>query len=319
MTNGRIVALSGGIGGAKLALGLYRVLPAGALTVIVNTGDDFVHLGLTMCPDVDTTLYTLAGIANTELGWGRREETWTFMRALAALGGETWFRVGDGDLALHVERSRRLARGETLSKITADVVQRFDIDAAVVPASDAPVRTRIATTEGDLPFQDYFVRLRCEPRVRSLHYDGALAARPAPGAIAALTGAGLDAIIICPSNPYLSVDPILAVPGFRELLMNAAAPVVAVTPLVGGKALKGPTAKIMEELGMPLTPASVAQHYENLIDGFVVDERDAPLASGFPCPISVTDTVMTSLADRERVARAVLDFARSLRPPPATA
>lgn len=319
MTNGRIVALSGGIGGAKLALGLYRVLPAGALTVIVNTGDDFVHLGLTMCPDVDTTLYTLAGIANTELGWGRREETWTFMGALAALGGETWFRVGDGDLALHVERSRRLARGETLSEITADVVQRFDIDAAVVPASDAPLRTRIATTAGDLPFQDYFVRLHCEPRVRALHYDGALAARPAPGAIAALSGPGLEAIIICPSNPYLSVDPILAVAGFRELLMNAAAPIVAVTPLVGGKALKGPTAKIMEELGMPVTPASVAQHYENLIDGFVVDERDAPLASGFPCPISVTDTVMTSLADRERVARAVLDFARSLRPSPATA
>jgi len=317
--NGRIVALSGGIGGAKLALGLYRVLPARALTVIVNTGDDFVHLGLTICPDVDTTLYTLAGIANTELGWGRCEETWTFMRALAELGGETWFRLGDGDLALHVERSRRLALGETLSDITAHVAQRFEIDAEIVPASDAPVRTRVATTEGDLAFQDYFVRLRCEPRVRALHYDGILAARPSPRAVAALSGADLDAIVICPSNPYLSVDPMLAVPGFRELLMNAAAPVVAVTPLVGGKALKGPTAKIMEELGVPLTPASVARHYEDLIDGFVVDERDAPLASGFPCPIRVTDTVMTSFADRERVAQAVLDFARSLRPSPAIA
>jgi LPPG:FO 2-phospho-L-lactate transferase len=169
------------------------------------------------------------------------------------------------------------------------------------------------TTDGDLSFQDYFVRRRCEPRVRELHYDGAKAARPSPRAVAALTRAGLDAIIICPSNPYLSIDPMLAVPGFRELLTNAAAPLVGVTPLVGGKALKGPTAKIMEELGRPLTPASVAQHYEDLIDGFVVDERDAPLASGFPCPTSVTDTLMTSLADRERVARGVLEFARSLR------
>jgi LPPG:FO 2-phospho-L-lactate transferase len=316
MNRGRIVALSGGIGGAKLALGLYRVLPAGALTVIVNTGDDFVHLGLTICPDVDTTLYTLAGIANTELGWGRADETWTFMRVLEVLGSDTWFRLGDGDLALHVERTRRLALGESLSDITAYVAQRFDVSADVVPASDSPVRTRIVTTDGDLSFQDYFVRQRCEPRVRALHYDGALAARPSARAAAALTRADLEAIIICPSNPYLSIDPMLAVPGFRELLMNAAAPVVGVTPLVGGKALKGPTAKIMEELGTPLTPASVAQHYEDLIDGFVVDERDAPLASGFPCPISVTDTVMTTLADRERAARAVLEFGRSLRPSP---
>jgi LPPG:FO 2-phospho-L-lactate transferase len=317
VSDGRIVALSGGIGGAKLALGLYRVLPAQALTVIVNTGDDFVHLGLTICPDVDTTLYTLAGIANSELGWGRREETWTFMQVLEELGGESWFRLGDGDLALHVERTRRLARGETLSDITVYLAQRFGLRAEIVPASDAPVRTRVTTTEGDLSFQDYFVRLRCEPRVRELHYDGALSARPSPRAVAALTAPELEAIIICPSNPYLSIDPMLAVAGFRELLMNAQAPVVAVTPLVGGKALKGPTAKIMRELDTPLTPAAVAQHYEDLIDGFVVDERDAPLASGFPCPISVTDTVMTTLADRERVARGVLDFARSLRPMPA--
>jgi LPPG:FO 2-phospho-L-lactate transferase len=316
VTRGRIVALSGGIGGAKLTLGLYRVLPAQSLTVIVNTGDDFVHLGLTICPDVDTTLYTLAGIANTELGWGRRDETWTFMHVLEELGGETWFRLGDGDLALHVERSRRLAHGETLGDITAFVAQRFGLKADIVPATDAPVRTRLTTTQGDLPFQDYFVRLRCEPRVRELHYDGVLAARPSPRAVAALTAPDLEAIIICPSNPYLSVDPMLAVAGLRELLVNAPAPVVAVTPLVGGKALKGPTAKMMEELGTPVTPAAVAQHYEDLIDGFVVDERDAPLASGFPCPISITDTVMTTLADRERVARGVLDFARSLRPTP---
>jgi len=168
MSASRILALSGGIGGAKLALGLYRVLPPDALTVIVNTGDDFEHLGLTICPDVDTTLYTLAGLANAELGWGRRDETWTFMQTLGVLGGETWFRLGDGDLALHVERTRRLAGGELLSAIIADVARRFGITAEITPMSDDPVRTRVVTAEGELSFQDYFVRRRCEPHLKSL-------------------------------------------------------------------------------------------------------------------------------------------------------
>ena len=315
MSASRILALSGGIGGAKLALGLYRVLPPDALTVIVNTGDDFEHLGLTICPDVDTTLYTLAGLANAELGWGRRDETWTFMQTLGVLGGETWFRLGDGDLALHVERTRRLAGGELLSAIIADVARRFGITAEITPMSDDPVRTRVVTAEGELSFQDYFVRRRCEPHLKSLRFEGAAAARPAPRAAAALTASGLDAIILCPSNPYLSIDPILAVPAMRTLLRARGVPVIAVTPLVGGAAVKGPTAKIMTELGVPLTPVAVAQHYGALIDGFVLDIRDEAHAASFSCPVHIADTLMTNIADRERLAREVLKFAASLEFP----
>jgi LPPG:FO 2-phospho-L-lactate transferase len=311
--SGQIVALCGGIGGAKLALGLYRVLPQHALTVIVNTGDDFEHLGLTVCPDVDTTLYTLADLANPELGWGRRDETWTFMRTLATLGGESWFRLGDADLALHVERTRRLRGGATLSEVTAAVAARFGITAHVVPMSDDPVRTMVGTPEGELPFQEYFVRRRCEPRVTRLRYAGAETARPAPRAHAALASAGLQAIVICPSNPYLSIDPLLAIASLRAQLTAVAAPVIAVTPLVGGRAIKGPTAKIMTELDLPRTPLTVAAHYRDIIDGFVLDSCDAELATQFDCPVHVCDTVMLSLADRERLAREVLDFAATLR------
>ena len=306
-----VVAISGGIGGAKLALGLYRVLPAHGLSVIVNCGDDFDHLGLRICPDLDTTLYTLAGIANLELGWGRRDETWAFMETLAELGGPTWFRLGDRDLALHVERTQRLAAGQSLSAFIADVAQRLAIQAAIIPMSDEPVRTRVHTSDGELAFQDYFVRLRCAPELTALSFQGAAAARPAAAAAAAL-GARPEAIILCPSNPYLSVDPILAVPGMRALLKAAGAPVIAVSPLVGGQAVKGPTAKIMRELGVPLTPAAIARHYAGLIDGIVVDTRDAAAVGEIDCHVKVTDTLMNSLADRERLAREVLTLASAL-------
>jgi LPPG:FO 2-phospho-L-lactate transferase len=314
-----VIALSGGIGGAKLALGLCRVLPDEALTVIVNTGDDFDHLGLRICPDLDTTLYTLAYLADPERGWGRRDETWTFMKVLASLGGNTWFQLGDGDLALHVERTRRLATGELLSDITADVARRFGVTAAVVPMSDAAVRTRILTAGGELDFQDYFVRRRCEPRVISVRFEGAATARPAARAVQALSYAGTDAIVICPSNPYLSIDPILALAELRALLGRSQAPVIAVTPLIGGRALKGPTAKIMAELAVPLTPLAVAAHYAGLIDGFVLDEQDAALRAAFACPVHITNTRMTSLEDRERLAREVLGFAASLQATPVPA
>jgi LPPG:FO 2-phospho-L-lactate transferase len=309
----RVVALSGGIGGAKLALGLYRVLPPDSLTVIVNTGDDFEHLGLTICPDLDTTLYTLAGLVNPELGWGRRDETWTFMRTLAALGGESWFRLGDADLALHLERTRRLRGGESLSEVMAALAARLEITAAIVPMSDAAVRTRVTTADGELAFQEYFVRERCLPIVTALKFAGADRARVSARARAALTDAAVAAIIICPSNPYLSIDPILAVPGFRELLEAARAPVIAVTPLVAGRAIKGPTAKIMAELGLPPCAATVAAHYAGLIDGFVLDAQDAAAAPLPGAALHVTDTVMVSLADRERLASEVLEFAARLR------
>jgi LPPG:FO 2-phospho-L-lactate transferase len=308
----KILALSGGIGGAKLALGLYRVLSAGELTLVVNSGDDFEHLGLTICPDLDTTLYTLAGLANPELGWGRRDETWTFMKTLESLGGESWFRLGDGDLALHVERTRRLKAGETLSAVIAAVAARLGIQATILPMSDDPVRTRVATDAGELAFQDYFVRLRCAPQVRALRFAGAAAAAVAPGALAALAAPQLEAIILCPSNPYLSVDPILAVPGMRAALRSSGAPVIAVTPLVGGEAIKGPTAKIMRELGLAPSPLTIAHHYAGLIDGFVLDARDAALAPQFALPVHVTDTVMVALTDRERLAREALSFAARL-------
>ena len=312
MSASRIVALSGGIGGAKLALGLYRVLPAHALALIVNTGDDFEHLGLTICPDLDTTLYTLAGLSNPQLGWGRRDETWTFMSTLETLGGETWFRLGDADLALHVERTRRLKAGATLSAVIAEVAARFGIEAAILPMADEPVRTRVATRSGELAFQDYFVRQRCEPAITALSFAGAAQATLTAEALRALASPALEAIIICPSNPYLSIDPILAVPGVRAALSAARVPVIAVTPLVGGRAVKGPTAKIMGELGVALAPTAIAAHYEGLIDGFVLDARDAALASQFSTSVEVTDTVMVSLEDRERLAREVLNFAAAL-------
>lgn len=313
MSGAHVAALSGGVGGAKLALGLYRVLPAGSLTVIVNTADDFDHLGLRVCPDLDTTLYTLADLAQVELGWGRRDESWAFMDALATLGGETWFRLGDKDLALHVERTRRLKAGETLSAFIADITQRLRIQATIVPMTDDPVRTRVSTKAGELDFQDYFVRRRCGPQVTALRFEGASRARLAPRAQAALADPALEAILLCPSNPYLSVDPILAVPGMREALRHAAAPVIAVTPIVGGRAVKGPTAKIMAELGVPLSAVTIARHYGGLIDGFVLDRADAALAPQFSCAVRTADTLMRTLADRERLARETLAFAHALR------
>jgi LPPG:FO 2-phospho-L-lactate transferase len=312
----RVVALSGGVGGAKLALGLYRVLPPESLALIINTGDDFQHLGLRVCPDIDTTLYTLAGLANPELGWGRRDETWNFMRALETLGGQTWFRLGDADLALHVERTRRLSGGESLSAVTQAVAERFGIRAAIIPMSDSVISTRLTTDAGDLSFQDYFVRRRCAPAVRAIRFAGAAQARLAPQAAAALESAALEAIIICPSNPYLSVDPLLAVPGMRGALRAARAPVIAVSPIVGSEAVKGPTAKIMGELRLERSALTIATHYAGLIDALVLDHRDAPLATRISCPVRVCATVMRSLEDREALAREVLALAAELRPKP---
>jgi LPPG:FO 2-phospho-L-lactate transferase len=309
-----VLALTGGIGGAKLCLGLQRILPAGALRIVVNTGDDFEHLGLAISPDVDTTLYTLGGLANPELGWGRRDETWSFMRALETLGGPTWFRLGDADLALHVERTRRLAAGETLTAIVADIARRFGIASRVMPMSDDPVRTLVLTASGDeLGFQEYFVRERCAPAVAGLRYAGAQSARISSAAAQSLHARGLRAIVIAPSNPYLSIDPVLAVPGMRAALRARGAPVIAVTPLIGDSAVKGPTAKIMRELGLAPSPLTILEHYDGLIDGFVLDERDAALAKEIDVPVRTCDTLMRSLEDRERVARCTLELAQALQ------
>ena len=309
---GKVVALCGGVGGAKLALGLYRVLPPEDLLLCVNTGDDFEHLGLHVSPDIDTVLYTLAELNNPETGWGRRDETWTLMRALEALGGEAWFRLGDGDLATHIERTRRLRGGESLTAITGDFASRLGVRAHLLPMSDDPVRTLVETPEGVMPFQRYFVARRCEPPVLRLRFDGAERAQPSPDVIAALRSPDLAAVVICPSNPYLSVDPILALPALRKALADCASPVVAVSPLIGGQAVKGPTAKIMVELSVPQTQASIARHYDGLIDGLVIDRTDRDDADALPVPAWITRTLMNSLNDREALAREVLDFGASL-------
>ena len=301
-----VLALSGGIGGAKLALGLYRVLPPETLTVIANTGDDFEHLGLSISPDIDTLLYTLGGIDNPEFGWGRRNETWTFMAALKSLGGETWFKLGDGDLATHIERTRRLTAGESLTQITDDFRRRLAISARLLPMSDDRVRTRLRIEEGWLDFQDYFVRLHSEPVVREIVYAGASEARANPDFLAALLNDDLELVVVCPSNPFLSVDPMLSLPGVRDALRSCRAPVAAVSPIIGGKAVKGPTAKIMAELGLPIGAAAIARHYVDLLDLFVADEADADVVAELEIPVILTRTLMVTLEDRDALARRVL-------------
>ena len=307
-----VVALCGGIGGAKLALGLSRVVPGDDLVLVGNTGDDFEHLGLMISPDLDTVMYTLAGLDDPQRGWGRRNETWTFMDALAALGGETWFALGDADVATHVERTRRRAAGEALSAITADFCRRLGVAARLVPMTDDKVRTRLRTEEGWLDFQDYFVRRRCAPPVREIAYDGAASARAHPDLLAALRDPRLRAVVICPSNPLLSIEPILAVAGLREAIARAAAPVVAVSPIIGGRAVKGPTAKMMSELGLEVSAAAVARRYQDLLDGYVLDRVDASEAEKLGIPVTPAHTLMTTLADRETLARRVLASADAL-------
>jgi LPPG:FO 2-phospho-L-lactate transferase len=308
----RVVVLTGGVGGAKLALGLTSLLPEGSVTAIVNTGDDFEHLGLAVSPDIDTLLYTLSGKANAAQGWGREGESWNFMAALRTLGGADWFQLGDGDLALHVLRSMRLKAGERLATIIADFAAAWEIDAEILPMSENPVRTMLATDEGELDFQHYFVARRCQPVVHRIAFAGAQQARPAPGVLEAIGDPATSAILIAPSNPFLSVDPILAVPGIREALQSAAAPVVAVSPLVGGQAVKGPTAKLMAELGLDVSVATVARHYGDVIDGILVDECDPP--QELAVASARADTMMRTLEDRIRVAQGALDFAATLKP-----
>jgi LPPG:FO 2-phospho-L-lactate transferase len=310
---GLVVAISGGIGGAKLVRGLSRIIPPEDLVVIVNTADDFEHLGLAISPDLDTVMYTLAGLDDPQRGWGRRDESWNFMSALAVLGGETWFALGDADLALHIERTRRLRAGEPLSNITADFCRRLGVTARLVPMSDDNVRTLLQTEHGVLEFQDYFVRLRCAPVVLEIFYAGAAGARAHPDALAALQDPRLRAVVICPSNPLLSVEPVLALPGMRDAVAQCQAPVVAVAPIIGGRAVKGPTAKMMAELGLPATAAAVARRYGRLLDGYVLDHADASERTELEIPVALTKTLMLTLEDREALARAVLAHADELR------
>jgi LPPG:FO 2-phospho-L-lactate transferase len=311
-----ILALAGGVGGARLANGLTRRLAPEDLVVAVNTGDDFEHLGLHVSPDLDSVMYRLAGLNDTERGWGLAGETWRFMEALGRLGGETWFNLGDRDLATHVERTRRLRAGESLSDVTTAFCRRLGIAHCVAPMSDRPVRTMVRTDDGTIPFQDYFVRLRCAPAVRGFDFAGADAARPSAALSAALDDDDLSAIVICPSNPYVSIAPILALPGVAAAMASRRVPVVAVSPIVGGEAVKGPAAKMMRELGVAPSSASIASHYGPLLDGLVLDAADASLAPGIEAAGTatlVTGTLMRGDGDERRLADETLAFAATLR------
>ncbi len=305
---GSVVAFSGGVGGAKLALGLDQCLGE-RLLVACNTGDDFEHLGLTIAPDFDTVLYTLAGISNPLLGWGRSDESWAFLDTLAGLGGDSWFRLGDRDLALHVFRTERLRAGAAPSDVAEELRNAFNVRARLQPATDDRLRTIVETDVGTLPFQDYFVRQRCAPKVLSIRFDGADAARPAPALEAVFNRQTPAAYVICPSNPYLSVAPMLAVDGIRQALLQRAAPCIAVSPIVHGQAIKGPTAKIMAEIGVEPSALEVARLWADLIDVLVLDQSDAgltPAIEALGVRVVLADTIMRTTADKVALARVVL-------------
>lgn len=302
-SNLKIVALAGGVGGAKLAHGLAQNLRPQQLTIIVNTGDDFEHYGLYVSPDLDTVCYTLAGLANPETGWGRVNETWNVIQNATKLGGPNWFNLGDQDLGTHLERTRRLKEGQCLSEITRDFCKAWGIGPTILPMTDQQVRTIVITDEGELAFQEYFVHRRCEPRVKGFRFDGLDMAEPAPGACGALDSA--DAVIICPSNPWVSVDPILRV------LPKINKPVFAVSPIIGGQTVKGPAAKMYRELGIEPSALAVAEHYREQLSGFVLDNVDKQLQGeimGLNMKTLVTNTLMKSHEDRSRLAQEILGF-----------
>lgn len=300
----KITALAGGVGGAKLAHGLAQILAPEDLTIIVNTGDDFEHLGLSISPDLDTVCYTLAGLANPETGWGRVNETWNTIANIEKLGGPNWFRLGDQDFATHLERTRRLKEGKSLSQITKDFCKAWGIKHTILPMSDSPIRTMVDTDEGEMAFQEYFVRRRCEPRVKKFRFEGIEAAQPTSWARDAVASA--DAVIICPSNPWVSVDPILGI------IPKINKPMIAVSPIIGGKTVKGPAAKMYAELGIEPSALAVEKHYDGLLSGFVLDTIDEKLSKQMSVKTLVTNTLMLDYADRARLAQDVLNFIGSL-------
>jgi LPPG:FO 2-phospho-L-lactate transferase len=302
-----VLALAGGVGGAKLALGLSRVLPPEALTIVVNTGDDEVFHGLHVSPDLDTVMYTLAGQANPETGWGLQSETFHAMQALEQLGGETWFRLGDRDLATHLRRTELLQAGWSLSNVTAELCRRLGVECTVAPMSDDPVYTVAVTDEGELPFQVYFVQRRSEPAIQSVRFEGIERARPSAAFLNALDHA--DVLVYCPSNPIVSIGPILALPGVRQRVERFGGPRIAVSPIIAGRAVKGPAAKMLAELGQEPSSAAVARAYLGVCDIFVLDTADAALARDIE-PLGmrpvVGPTLMTTEDDRIRLAGLVL-------------
>ncbi len=308
----KVVALAGGVGGAKLADGLYRVLPGEDLTVIVNCGDDFTYQGLRICPDLDTVCYALAGLANPVTGWGRSDESWVVFEQIQKLGGPGWFHLGDLDLATHLERTRRLLAGDALSGVTVDFCKAWGVHTRVLPVTDNSVPTYVNTKdEGRLPFQEYFVKLGCVPVVTDFEFQNASSARPAPGVMDAILNA--DCLVVCPSNPWVSISPILSIPGVLDAVMGC--PVrIGISPIVGGKALKGPAAKMYAELGITPSALAVARQYRGWCSDFVLDAVDDELRAEIEhlgMAVLVTDTIMDNTDARTRVARDVLDYCQA--------
>jgi LPPG:FO 2-phospho-L-lactate transferase len=304
----KVCALAGGVGGAKLAAGLQDVLPAGDLAVVVNTADDFELWGLHVCPDLDTVMYTLAGISNPETGWGLAGESFDALSMLDSYGEDTWFKLGDRDLATHILRTSRL-RSETLTGVTAGLTSALDVGSTILPMSDDPVSTVLETPDGRLEFQEYFVRRGQRDEVLGVELRGIEDAGPTEAVLAAISGA--DVIVFCPSNPVVSVGPILAVPGIREALASSSAPKVAVSPIVGGRALKGPADRMLASLGHEVSATGVARMYAGLVDGMVVDRIDEGEQSGIEAlgmRALVTESVMRDAEDRARLALETLEF-----------
>jgi LPPG:FO 2-phospho-L-lactate transferase len=305
----KVTALAGGVGGSKLALGLYRVMDPRELTIISNTGDDIVMHGLHVSPDPDILIYTLADVVNPETGWGFRGESFRVAEGLARYGREVWFQLGDRDLATHIHRTAMLKAGGTLSQTLESIRTALGVTARVLPMSDDPVPTMLETDGGWMHLQEYFVRRRCEPKLRGIEFVGAASAKPAPGVVEAISDA--DMIVITPSNPLISIGPILAIPGIRETLRARRECLMAISPLVGGKSLKGPSDRMMSELGYDVTAASVAKMYRDFCGTFAIDESDADQRSAIEAldvkPI-VLPTIMRTLDDKERLARAILSL-----------
>ncbi|MCB0212996.1 MAG: 2-phospho-L-lactate transferase [Anaerolineae bacterium] len=304
-----IVALAGGVGGSKLAYGLAQIVAPEHLTIIVNTGDDFEHLGLYIAPDLDTVMYNLAGINNPATGWGVKDESWNTMAAMARYAGPTWFQLGDRDIATHLLRTKWLHDNYSYNWVTTELCRRLGVRCTVLPMTEQPVRTMVQTEEGELAFQEYFVKRKCEPVVTALRYAGAEAAQPSREVVNALRQS--DAIVFCPSNPLLSIDPILALPTMRRVMAASRSPKIAVSPLVGGQALKGPAAKLMQELNMDVSATGVARHLHDVLTDFVIDHADAAEEQAIKdlgLRTLVTGTIMTNNETKVQLAQEILEF-----------
>lgn len=313
ISRSRYIAISGGIGGAKLALGLDKLLEQGQLDIIANTGDDFEHFGLSISPDVDTLLYTLAGLNNTELGWGRRDESWNFLEACKAMEMDTWFQLGDRDLAIHLYRTSKLAEGRTLSEITRSLCEKLNIQSNIIPMSNDPVRTMLRNDDGQMSFQEYFVKNKCEPQVKEIFYEGVECAEMSPAFSTALTDPNLKAIIICPSNPFLSIGPVLALRGLKHALVSTGKPVMLVSPVIEGQSVKGPTSKLMKELGLESSVEAIAGIHRDIITHIVIDTKDSSAKASIEkmgMEVVCMNILMNTADDKTGLAGSLLELAQ---------